>query len=180
MGTASYMAPEQADDSSTVDHRADIYALGCTFYVLLTGRPPFSGTTIDELITKHRSEKIVRPELIVDRIDPKLSDIVIKMVSKNPDDRYADMGQLIKELEAYLGISSDEVFSPGEQQVELLEKSRAQYDQVPLAKVRRYIPMAFAGFCIVAMILAQGIKAAVTPSRATLWLLGVCRHRRQG
>jgi eukaryotic-like serine/threonine-protein kinase len=46
IGTADYMPPEQALDSTTIDHRADIYSLGCTLHYLLTGQPPYSGSTI--------------------------------------------------------------------------------------------------------------------------------------
>ena len=67
MGTPAYMAPEQARDAANVDHRADIYSLGCTLYVLVTGRPPFQGKTALEVITKHATEPIVPPEAIVKR-----------------------------------------------------------------------------------------------------------------
>src|SRR5205085_2799317 len=59
MGTPAFMAPEQARDAAHVDHRADIYSLGCTLYDLVTGRPPFEGRTAMEVITKHMSEPIV-------------------------------------------------------------------------------------------------------------------------
>ncbi|HRX83254.1 MAG TPA: serine/threonine-protein kinase, partial [Pirellulaceae bacterium] len=68
IGTPNYMAPEQAQNASNVDHRADIYSLGCTLYSLLTGRPPFAGDTVMEVISKHRIEPVVRPELVVDKI----------------------------------------------------------------------------------------------------------------
>ncbi len=55
MGTPAYMSPEQADDATAVDHRADIYSLGCTFYALLTGTPPFSGASAIEVVSKHRT-----------------------------------------------------------------------------------------------------------------------------
>ena len=55
LGTADYLAPEQAINSQTVDHRADIYALGCTLYFLLTGHPPFAEGTSMERMTAHRT-----------------------------------------------------------------------------------------------------------------------------
>ena len=54
MGTIDYMAPEQAEDSHRVDHRADIYSLGCTFFYLLTGREPFAGETILKRMVAHQ------------------------------------------------------------------------------------------------------------------------------
>ena len=68
LGTPAYMSPEQCRDAATVDHRADIYSLGCTLYVLVTGRPPFDGTTAVELMTKHAYEPLVPPEQIVARV----------------------------------------------------------------------------------------------------------------
>ena len=57
MGTIDYMAPEQAEDSHRVDHRADIYSLGCTFYFLLTGREPFPGETILKRLMAHMERR---------------------------------------------------------------------------------------------------------------------------
>ena len=110
VGTASYISPEQATNSSTVDHRADIYSLGCTFYVLLTGQAPFTGESAQEIISKHQTKPVQRPDLVVDRVDSKLADVVVKMVAKRPDDRYDDFGGVIEDLENYLGINSAEVF----------------------------------------------------------------------
>ncbi len=57
MGTPDYIAPEQALDSHTVDIRADLYCLGCTFYYLLTGRVPFPGGTLTEKLLKHQLDE---------------------------------------------------------------------------------------------------------------------------
>ena len=55
LGTADYLAPEQALDSHGVDARADIYSLGCTLYFLLTGHPPFPEGTIPQRLMAHQS-----------------------------------------------------------------------------------------------------------------------------
>src|SRR5437899_12980650 len=56
MGTADYLAPEQADDPHQTDIRADIYSLGCTLYHLLTGRPPFPMGTIIQKVKAHQNK----------------------------------------------------------------------------------------------------------------------------
>ena len=56
LGTADYLAPEQALDSHTVDHRADIYSLGCTLYYLLTGHAPFPEGTLPQRLLMHQTQ----------------------------------------------------------------------------------------------------------------------------
>src|SRR5213076_688705 len=82
MGPPAFMAPEQARDAAHVDHRADIYSLGCTLYDLLVGRPPFEGRTAFELLSKHQTEPIVPPDALVTKVPKELSAIVLKMVAK--------------------------------------------------------------------------------------------------
>jgi eukaryotic-like serine/threonine-protein kinase len=88
MGTPDYIAPEQARDSHRVDIRADLYSLGCTFYYLLTGRPPFpEGSTVEKLLAHQMDEPPavarLRPDLPV-----TVEMVVRKLMSKRPEDRY--------------------------------------------------------------------------------------------
>jgi serine/threonine-protein kinase len=88
IGTADYIAPEQAQDASIVDTRADIYSLGCTFYYLLTGRPPFPGTSLMQKLVQHQEAE---PEP-VQKLRPDLHDevaaVVQRMMAKKPADRF--------------------------------------------------------------------------------------------
>ena len=92
MGTADYMAPEQASDSRTVDIRADIYSLGCTFYKLLTGRAPFSGpeyrTTLDKL-NAHVNQPAPPVRQIVPEVPQGLATVLDRMLAKDPSARFA-------------------------------------------------------------------------------------------
>jgi WD40 repeat protein len=84
MGTAEYLAPEQATDPRTADIRADIYSLGCTLFHLLTGRPPFEGGTVLEKIARHASAPL--PPLT--GVPPGLAAVVARMTAKDPAHRY--------------------------------------------------------------------------------------------
>ena len=143
MGTPAFMAPEQSENAAGVDHRADIYSLGCTLYALLTGQPPFTGTTAVEVMTKHKSEPMVRPEVLVDRVPAHLSDIIMKMVAKEPTERYLDLGDVIKDLEEFLGVKSSGPFSPTEEHADTLEKCVQQFNSSSMAKVHSMITLGF-------------------------------------
>ncbi len=88
LGTADYLAPEQALDSHSVDARADIYSLGCTLYFLLAGHPPFTEGTLAQRLMAHQTKD--PPPLESERPDTPASliEIVRKMTAKKPDDRY--------------------------------------------------------------------------------------------
>ncbi len=100
LGTVDYMPPEQAIDSTTIDHRADIYSLGCTLYYLLVGKPPFSGETMMAVLWKHRDAPI--PSLIDSRNDvpPALEDLFRRMLAKIAAARPQSMSEVVRELEA--------------------------------------------------------------------------------
>lgn len=153
MGTPAFMAPEQARDAAGVDHRADIYSLGCTLYHLVTGRPPFEGKSVFELITKHQTEPIVPPETIVKRVPRALSEIILKMVAKRPEDRYANLSEVIKAFEDFLGIASSGSFSPREEHANLLSECADAFNDSPTARMRPKVLLASAAGCGAVVIL---------------------------
>jgi serine/threonine protein kinase len=112
LGTADYLAPEQAVNSHKVDHRADIYGLGCTLYFLLTGHPPFPDGTLAQRIAKHQSQmpediRKSRPDCPRD-----LADICIKMMQKRPEKRHPTMKDVAQALETWLA-NHGYKFEPG-------------------------------------------------------------------
>ncbi len=88
IGTADYIAPEQARDPCLVDIRADIYSLGCTLYFLLTGEPPFRGASLMQKLLQHRDAE--RPKVREARPDvpEELAAVVQRMMARQPEERY--------------------------------------------------------------------------------------------
>jgi serine/threonine protein kinase len=99
MGTADYIAPEQALNSKNADHRADIYSLGCTMYFAFTGQTMYTGETSMERIVAHREQDI--PTLLASRDDiaPEVDRIYHRMVAKKPNERYQSMDEVVHDLE---------------------------------------------------------------------------------
>lgn len=94
-GTPTFMSPEQCLRKD-LDHRSDIYSLGCVFFMMLTGIPPFREKGLVDLVRAHVSKE---PPLDTPGIDPALLPILEKMLAKNPDDRFFSASKLQAELE---------------------------------------------------------------------------------
>ena len=107
MGTPIYMSPEQCRGTRAIDHRSDIYSLGVIFYEMLVGQPPFVSEGFGELVNMHlnvqpATARSKRPEIPV-----AVDALVMKMLAKNPEDRFAEM----KEVQAALKASGGSQFT---------------------------------------------------------------------
>ncbi len=111
LGTADYLAPEQCLNSHQVDHRADIYSLGCTLYFLLVGHPPFNQGTMAQRMLCHVNQQ--PPDLL--QLRPELPEPLVaicrRMMAKDPAQRYQSMQEVAEELnrflQSYQGASSE-------------------------------------------------------------------------
>jgi serine/threonine protein kinase len=88
IGTPDYLAPEQARNARTVDIRADIYSLGCTFYFMLTGQAPFSDGNLMQKLYRHQQEPPPSGDKLRPGLPPEVVAVFQKMMAKKPDDRY--------------------------------------------------------------------------------------------
>lgn len=98
LGTPDYIAPEQIIDSSKVDHRADIYSLGATFYVALTAHVPFPEKTNKAKLDAHRNKLPRRVREFKPEIPDEISDIVARMMEKDPAKRFQSMAEVADAL----------------------------------------------------------------------------------
>src|SRR5262249_10261679 len=99
-GTPAYMAPEQITGDQPVDWRCDLYALGCVAYTLLTGRPPFEGTTATQVMNAHLRDRVVPPSRYRPGIPADLEQVVLRCLAKDPDGRFQSAEELEKVLAA--------------------------------------------------------------------------------
>jgi serine/threonine-protein kinase len=105
VGTPWFMPLEQARNAKEIDGRSDIYALGCTLYAFLTGRPPFIGRTIVDVIQAKEAGTIAPARQFNSAVPERLDLILIKMIAKLPKNRYQTCAEVITDLES-LGLAS--------------------------------------------------------------------------
>lgn len=98
LGTFDYISPEQAKDPRNVDVRSDIYSLGCTLYHMLTGEPPYPEGTVLQKLLDHQGKDAPDPARKNRRVSPELSAVVRRMMASDPRRRYANPGELLRDL----------------------------------------------------------------------------------
>lgn len=128
LGTADYISPEQALNSHQVDHRTDIYSLGCTFYFLLTGHPPFRHGTVTQRLLAHQTQD--HPPVSDRRPDfpDSLADILGRMLAKSPDDRFGSCQELATTLGNWLRDNSDGASDTGSSVLDAPSDARGPSD----------------------------------------------------
>jgi serine/threonine-protein kinase len=103
VGTVDYMSPEQARNSRAADIRSDIYSLGCAWYQMLTGKPPFPEGSVTNKLHAHATQPPPDPREINSEVPEALVAVLHRMMAKSADKRYQTPQELLKDLEnAYI------------------------------------------------------------------------------
>ncbi len=98
-GTRSYMSPEQIRGGA-LDQRSDIYSYGCVLYELVAGKPPYTGSSPNELLNKHLSAQIPSPLVVDNNVTQDFAAVIRSAMAKKPEDRPQTMWDLLKTLRA--------------------------------------------------------------------------------
>ena len=117
VGTPRYMSPEQTDSArSSLTPASDIFSLGILFYQMLSGRVPFTGESLEELLFHIRETAPEDPRSVMRGLHPHLAELVLAMLQKNPADRPASLDLVLAELDAFRGSAGEfplETFEEG-------------------------------------------------------------------
>jgi serine/threonine-protein kinase len=98
LGTPLYMSPEQARGAKTIDHRTDIYALGCVLLEMITGKPPFVRKGPADVLVAHLHDPAPRASSLEPTVPAALDELVASMLAKNPDERPRSMADVVARL----------------------------------------------------------------------------------
>ena len=99
LGTPAYMAPEQVAADPTIDHRADLYALGVVAFEMLCGAPPFAGRTARAMMAAHLAEQPPRVDARRGDVPPAMADLIATLLEKDPDRRPRNADSVIRALD---------------------------------------------------------------------------------
>src|SRR5262249_6715291 len=106
LGTPTYMSPEQCKGTANIDHRTDIYALGCILFEMVCGRTPFVGEGLGDLMVQHMFGDVPAPSSL-QPMSPQLERVIQRALAKEPDQRFASAETMIAALD---GETVPEVF----------------------------------------------------------------------
>ena len=98
-GTKSYMSPEQIRGTQ-LDQRSDVYSFGCVLFELVTGKPPYTGTSPNDLLNKHLSAPIPSPLVGNDNVTQEYANVIKGMLAKKPEQRFENMWEVRKTMQA--------------------------------------------------------------------------------
>ncbi len=138
VGTVEYMAPEQATDSGPIDHRADIYSLGCTLHFLITGTPPYRSRSVMGMMLAHRDAPIPSLRARCSDTPPELDRIFQRMVAKVPEDRYPTMRAVTGALDEFLADRPTETARLGDTQTAPANDATGQTIEIDLAGLQHH------------------------------------------
>lgn len=108
IGTPLYMSPEQCRGISTIDHRADIYSLGCMVYEMVVGQPPFVSEAPGDILMAHIMQPAPALSSLQPEIPPQIEAMVAQMLAKDPADRPQSMADIVATVEGLLGVRKNE------------------------------------------------------------------------
>jgi serine/threonine protein kinase len=159
LGTPGYMPPEQVERRGAIDGRADVYALGATLFHMLTGRPPFGGATLAQVVMAVLKAPPPTPSALRAGLSPALDAIVLACLAKDRDRRYASAAALAADLEAYLAGRAPALPQPPPPLAPTVDVA----GPTPPPPARRRLAHALAGAALVSLTVA-GAWAATRPT----------------
>jgi eukaryotic-like serine/threonine-protein kinase len=156
LGTFDYISPEQARDPRSADVRSDLYSLGCTLYYMLTGRPPFPEGTVLQKLFSHSLDAPPDPRDVRPEIPEEVTQVVHRMLAKNPRDRFQTAGELIKRL---LRLADD-------LQLSLAGRPATEYEEVEatfFSRFQSHLPWLIpAGLLLLVVLLLETVPSSGT------------------